>query len=241
MSRAEPLKLETEVCESWEKYHTGNHEVIEEIYPKLMPFCLKVCSRTCGRYIDESDEEASIARMSILEAFHSYDPDKGYFLVYLGRVIRNRLIDFKRSEKRKKSLFLEDLGLRDDMVFHTEDDAIEKMVEELARAQEIEKFKEILSSFDIKFCELAASSPRQSKTREITKKICWVIAMDEVLQAYLLKKRKLPIKMLEEKKRYNRKLLDRYRKYIIAGSLIIIYDLTYLKSFIWAQGGTDHV
>lgn len=233
MSGADSLKLETELYKSWQKFHAGDHDAFEEIFSELIPFCLKVCSRTCGRYIDESDEEASIARMSILEAFHSYQPDKGYILVYIGRVIRHRLIDFKRSEKRKKSLFLEDLRQSNDAAFQTEDEAIEKIIDELARAQEIERFKEILNSFDIKFDELVAASPRHNKTREITKKICWVIATDQALQTFLLEKRKLPVKILEEKN-YNRKLLERYRKYIIAGSLIIIYDFTNLKSFIWA-------
>lgn len=239
MSRANSLKLETEVYESWQRFHAGDNGAIEEIYAELMPFCLRVCSRTCGRYIDDSDEEASIARMSILEAFGGYEPDKGHILVYLGRVIHSRIIDYKRSEKRKNTLYIEDLALNNN--YQRSDDCVEDLVDEMARIQEIEQYKGILNSFAIEFAELVTASPRQSKTRDITKKICWVIATDEELQAFLLEKRKLPMKLLEVRQHFNRKLLDRYRKYIIAGTLILIYDFTYLKSFIWPEGGNDGV
>jgi len=99
------LNLELLVYEGWKRYHAGDKEAIEDIYEDLMPFCLRVCSRTCGSYIDDSDEEASIARVSIIEAFDRYEPEKGAILIYLGRVIRNRIIDYKRSEKRKNDRF----------------------------------------------------------------------------------------------------------------------------------------
>ncbi|HNX27950.1 MAG TPA: sigma factor [Syntrophomonadaceae bacterium] len=235
MSGSDSHKLEKVVYKSWQNYHAGNTGAIEEIYPELMPFCLRICSRTCGRYIDDSEEEASIARMSIIEAFDRYEPDKGHILVYLGRVIHNRIIDYKRSEKLNHTLPLEDFDLG-----QIADDQIGDLVDEMARIQEIEQFKLTLNSFDIEFAELVTASPRQNKTRDMAKKICIIIAADEKLQSYLLEKRKLPIKQLEEEHQINRKLIDRYRKYIIAGALILIYDFAQLKSYIWpGKGGTD--
>ena len=228
-------EFETIVYTSWQKFHDGNMNVIDDIYPELMPFCLRICSRTCGRYIDDGDEEASIARMSIIEAFEHYEPDKGHILGYLGRVIHNRIIDYKRSQKRTQMLRLDDLNQR-----HLDDEQIEALVEEMARSEEIKRFKAILNSFSIEFAELVSSSPRQKKTRDTAKKIAVLIAENQELKTYLLEKRKLPAKPLEEKYRQDRKLIDRYRKYILAAALIRIYDLRQLKEYIWTnKGGTD--
>jgi len=67
-----------------------------------------------------------------------------------------------------------------------------------------------------------------------------LIVENQELKTYLLEKRKLPAKPLEEKYRQDRKLIDRYRKYILAAALIRIYDLRQLKEYIWTnKGGTD--
>lgn len=228
-------ELETAVYASWQKFHTGDTNAIDEIYSELMPFCLRICSRTCGRYIDDGDEEASIARMSIIEAFERYEPDKGHILGFLGRVIHNRIIDYKRSQKRTQILRLDDLNQKP-----MDDDQIEALVEEMARSEEIKQFKAILNSFSIEFAELISSSPRQNKTRETAKKIAVMIAEDQELKTYLLEKKKLPAKPLEEKYGQDRKFIDRYRKYILAAALIRIYDLRQLKEYIWPnKGGTD--
>lgn len=242
MSQVDSVNLESVVYEGWQRYHAGDEGAIEDIYEDLMPFCLRVCSRTCGTYIGDSDEEASIARVSIIEAFDRYEPEKGAILVYLGRVIRNRIIDYKRSEKRKNAVPIGEIEHSQDYDYLIEDNSVEELVDQMARKQEIGQFKDLLNSFGISLIELAESSPRQTRTRNKTKEICWQIVADQQLKDYLLEKRKLPLKLLEEKGVFNRKLLDRYRRYIIAGTLIIIYDLTYLKSYLWQdKGGTNHV
>ncbi len=231
-------KLEIIVYRGWEEYSAGNVDAIEEIYPELMPFCLRVCSKTCGRFINDNDEESSIARFSILEAFDTYDPGKGRILVYLGRVIKSRIIDFKRSEKKRQTISIWDLqNDRNDIEIADDSSSIEDIVDEMARKQEIELFTRILKSYDINFDELVKSSPRHNKTREKTKQIGLKIASEEAYRAYLIDKKKLPVKMLEEKEMVSRKLVDRYRRYIIANALIIIYDISYLKPYVLPSEG----
>ncbi len=230
-------KLEIVVYRCWEDYSAGNVDAIEQIYSELMPFCLRVCSRTCGRYINENDEESSIARFAILEAFNTYDPAKGRIMVYLGRVIRSRIIDFKRSEKRRQAISLWELQNDKSIIEIVDDSSIEDIVDEMARKQEIDILSHILQSYDICFVDLAQNSPRHNKTREKTKQIAWKIASEEAYRAYLLDKKKLPVKMLEEREMVSRKLVDRYRRYIIANALIIINDLSYLKPYVLPSEG----
>ncbi|KUG05315.1 rna polymerase sigma-54 factor rpon [hydrocarbon metagenome] len=230
-------KLEIIVYRGWEQYSAGNENAIEDIYPEIMPFCLRVCSKTCGRYINENDEESSIARFSILEAFDTYDPDKGRILGYLGRVIRSRIIDYKRSEKKRQAISIWEIQNDKNGIEIVRDSSIEDIVDEMARKQEIDIFSHILQSYDICFNELAKNSPRHNKTREEAKQIAWKIASEEAYREYLLDKKKLPVKMLEEREMVSRKLVDRYRRYIIANALIIIYDLAYLKPYVLPSKG----
>jgi len=235
-------KLENIIYRGWEEYASGHQDAVEDIYPDLMPFCLRVCSKICGRYINENDEEASIARLSILEAFDAYDPEKGKLSIFLGRVIRSRIIDYKRSEKRKFAISLWDLGRNNGIDEVLDDSSIEDIIDEMARKKEIDDLNSILQSFAISFTDLVKVSPRQHRTREKAKEIAWKVASDKKLSTYLLEKKKLPVKMLEEKELVNRKLVDRNRKYIITNALIIIYDFSYLKPYVLlSKGGADHV
>lgn len=235
----EQAKLENVVYRGWEEYSAGNADAIENIYPQLMQFCLRVCSKTCGSYINESDEESSIARIAILEAFDTYDPDRGKILLYLGRVIRSRIIDFKRLEKKKSAISIWEMQDDNNSFAIADDSSIEGIVDDIARKQEIEIFSGILQSYDIRFDELVKSNPKHNKTREISKQIALKIANEETYRFYLMEKKKLPVKMLQEKEMVSRKLIDRYRRYIIANALIIIYDLPYLKPYVLPSEGRE--
>ncbi|NLV22388.1 MAG: RNA polymerase subunit sigma, partial [Syntrophomonadaceae bacterium] len=80
-------------------------------------------------------------------------------------------------------------------------------------------------------------SPQQNKTRQSAQNIAGIIAADEALQSYLLRKKALPLKELEENWQINRKLADRYRKYIIMVVLIYINDFPLLKDYILPMKG----
>ena len=67
MYSPEQTNLNRMLDQVWKDYHNGNKEALNNIYKHLMPFCLRVCSNTCGRYITDHDEEASIARLAIIE------------------------------------------------------------------------------------------------------------------------------------------------------------------------------
>jgi len=118
---------------------------------------------------------------------------------------------------------LADMEQNQNTDYLSEDNTVEDLVDEMARKQEIEQFKGLLNSYGISLSDLVESNPRQTRTRDKSKAICWQIAADQQLRDYLLEKQKLPLKLLEEKGHFNRKLLDRYRRYIVAGTLIIIY------------------
>lgn len=225
----------------WKEYQAGNKEIIEEIYPDLISFSLRVASKTCNRYVAMQDEEAGIAQMSILEAFDKYDPEKGAFYPFLGRVVRNRLIDFRRKENRIKNIPFSNLGdNEDDFPDVIDDSFFNTVIDDMARQQEIEMFKHLLAEYKITFEELIKVSPKQMAVREKVKQIVWLITSEYKLKTYLLDKKVLPAAILQNQFHVNHKILDRYRKYIIAGVLILNYEFTFLKPYIIPQNRGDN-
>ena len=222
----------------WEDYRGGNPVALDNIFEELMPFCLRVCSKTCSQYIHEGDDEASIARLALVEALDKYDPDKGAMMVFIGQVIRNRVIDYKRKE-RKQGIISFSLLSRGAGRFEQEvdDHFFEEILDDIARKQEIDNLKGLLQAFNISFEELANMSPQQQKTRQSAQRIALIIAENEVLSDFMIKKKVLPLKELEQIWQVNRKIADRYRKYIITSALIYMYDFPYLKGYLLPSKG----
>lgn len=227
------IEFDNIINQAWQDYRDGDESALNDIYTNIMPFCLRVSSKTCNRYISEQDEEAGIARMAFLEALEKYNPDQGRFIIFLGQVIRNRIIDHKRKEKNRSFLTFSFLAREERNMAETVDNYFfEGIIDDLARKQEIEALNKLLLDFDIGFKDLAAVSPRQIKTRENAQKIAMLIAGNEELNSYLIKKKVLPMKVLEERWQVNRKFADRYRKFIIAATLIYMHEFPYLQSYV---------
>jgi RNA polymerase sigma factor len=97
---------------------------------------------------------------------------------------------------------------------------------------EIQTLSEILSAYGISFPELAEASPKAAKT----KKSCGIAVMFLAGNPLLMKEMKrsgnLPLKLLEKKLDLPRKILERHRKYIIAGAEIIAGDFPILSEYL---------
>ncbi len=242
MSNAEPSQLEKITVSVWQRYKAGDTTAIEDSFDQIMPFCLRVCARTCGRYIDSSDEEASIARMAILEAFDKYEPQRGNILLYLGYVIRNRIIDYKRSEEKRHFTPFSAFQSEQHIPGAQTVDLAEQILDDLARKQDLDRFKAVIQLYDIKLEDLVKGSPRQKKTLQAAISIADRIASDQEMSTYLQEKKMIPIRMLEQRCNASRKIIDRYRKFIIASTMILIHDIQCLRPYLSdRKGGEQHV
>jgi RNA polymerase sigma factor len=222
----------------WLDYRNGNRAALDDIFEKLMPFCLRVCAKTCGKYIYENDDEASIARLALVEAIDKYDPDKGTMPIFIGQVIRNRIIDYKRKERRPSVISFSLLTKGAYRLEEEVDDSFfEEIIDSIARKQEINKLRDLLQQYQIFIDELPRLSPQQQKTRYNAQQIAAIIANNPALCDYLLSKKSLPLKELEENWQINRKLAERYRKYIIMAVLIYINDFPLLQDYILPMKG----
>ena len=91
----------------------GGHELVEQVYAaktdpdaadslirQYMGFLRAETAKYLHRApIEGQDEELSIVLLAFYEAILGYEKNRGAFLAYASRGIRNRLIDYYRKEK----------------------------------------------------------------------------------------------------------------------------------------------
>ena len=158
-------ELETIARHTWQDYHSGNKAALSDFYSNVMPFCLRVSSKTCGKYIDEFDEEASITRLALIEAFEKYNPQRGSILFYLAQVVRSRIIDYQRREKRRP-IPISVLSQKEySEIAAIKENQVEEILEDISRQEEINRFRTLLSEFDIDFVDLVDNGPKQARAR----------------------------------------------------------------------------
>lgn len=224
----------------------GNELVREKLLKDYTPFILRVASNFCKRYVVMGqDDEASIGLLAFNEAIDRFSADKGAkFLTFAEVVIRRRLTDYYRKESKFINNVIplsnfQDIENEDQQLlveiqeankaFQIEEDAFNKK-------QEIIQFNQTLAEFDISLNDLVKLSPKHYDARERAYEVAKVIVENPLLLEFLLEKKSLPLKKIEEKVEVSRKTLERQRKYIIALVLVLQGNFDYLQSYIKGLG-----
>jgi RNA polymerase sigma factor len=215
-----------------------NNEEINRFVEEYKPFIASCTKKYTGRYMRYGeDDELSIALSAFVEAINSFNRSKGSFISFAKTVIRRRLIDYYRKEKRHlKLVFFKDytneFGEEIDL---TTQMSIEKhSIDEISnyRKIELEELKKELSEWDISFLDLAKSSPKQAKTREMCNEITGFIVSSPELIQIIKQKKYLPIMEIERNLNIPRKKIERVRKYLIAVVIVLTGDYQYIKDYV---------
>jgi RNA polymerase sigma factor len=217
----------------------GNESEINIIIDEYKPFIAKCTERVTGRYVRYGeDDELSIALMAFAEAIKSYDSSKGNFLAFSQNVIKRRLIDYFRKEKRhgnvvylNQNISEEDDDIPDLTVGESLDRYSSDIISEYRRL-ELEELKAELLKWDISFFELIEASPKHDKTRKLYADIIKFILWQPELLNQIKQKKYLPIAEIEKNTGVPRKKIERARKYILAVTIILTGDYQYIKNYI---------
>lgn len=217
----------------------GNDEEINKLVEEYKPFIASCTEKFTGRYMTygESDE-LSIALMAFVESIKSFDLSKGNFLSFAQGVIRRRLIDFYRKEKKYANVislneyFFEENGEEMDL---STGKAIEKYnIDELSeyRRLEIEELRKELLKWGITFNDLVRASPKHSSTCETCRNIInYIISKPEMIE-FIKSKKYIPTAEIENTLKISRKKIERLRKYIIATIIVITGDYHYIREYV---------
>lgn len=217
----------------------NNQDEINKLIDEYKPFIASCVERVTGRYVRYGeDDELSIALIAFVEAINSYDISKGNFLAFAQNVIKRRLIDYYRKEKKHNNVISLNEHSGEDEEHEIDlsaDEAIERFSSETIseyRRLELEELKKELSGWDISFFELIDISPKHDKTRKIYSDIIKYILNNPELLKQIKQKKYLPIAEIEKNTGIPRKKIERARKYILAVTIILSGDYQYIKSYI---------
>ncbi len=218
----------------------GDLELRNNLLKRYKPFIKKSVSSVCRRYIRETDDEFSIGLIAFNDAIDKFSPDKGNGLLsFADTVIRRRVIDYIRSQSKKMNeLSFEIQQVSEDEYIQSPLD-IEKSIENHQRQlnsenlkDEIIRYTESLKIFQITFDQLVKHTPKHTDARNNAINIAKTVADDPLMLQYVMDRKKLPIKILEEKVEVSRKTIERNRIYIIAMVLILTGDYLFLKDYL---------
>ena len=205
---------------------------------------LKIASVSCGKYITRSDDEWSVALLAFNKAIDTYSADKGDFAPYSGVLIKRALIDHYRSEKKYASEIPVSYDMLSGEGDHEENTDVLKAVsrdsamvsEQLLRSgtlkDEILEVDGRLKKYGFSFRDLKDSSPKAGKTKtECAKAITYILDNNDILDAVIADGR-IPIKEITKAAGVNKKLLDRYRRYIIMAVVILNGEYPLLADYL---------
>ncbi|WP_032121020.1 RNA polymerase sigma-I factor [Clostridium amazonitimonense] len=198
-------------------------------------FIYKITNHVCKRSVSiENDEELSIAMIAFNKACDSYNNEKGDFLSYASIIIKNSLIDFfRKSAKVPYITFSKEEDNFDYLDHKISMDNFNSSYENSIRAEEIKLFTKELSLYKLNFGDLVNASPNHKDTRDNLLNIALACVRNDLILNKVKTKKQLPIKDICLLTNSNRKLIENWRKYIIA--LIILLssgEYPYLKSYL---------
>lgn len=215
----------------------------EELIRRQEKNILRIASRAKHRFVTKSDDEWSIALCAFSRAIDTYAPEKGAFPAYAERLIRNSLIDaYRAGAKYAKEVAVAPEAFEGNVEEGPPSPVLYAVVESSVRAADTALRDEILAAgaalrpFGFGFFDLTECSPGRSETRlACAKAVRAILCRQEELQR-LLRTGQLPVRTLTQEEGVSQKLLERYRKYIIASVVILTGDYPILAGYIRNAG-----
>ncbi len=219
----------------------------DRLIGSYLPFIKSETAKYLKRpLIEENDDELSIAMIAFHEAIRGYTKGRGAFLPFASMLIRSRLTDHTRREKRHSGHLSLELPLGEDgdtlgMRLPAQEDVQETCVSRNAARSEIEELAGQLARFGVSFTDVAENCPRQKRTLRACRKVMEYAKGDTELLEEFLRTGRLPVARLSRECRVEKKTLERHRRYLVA--LLVIctngYEIIrgHLKHVL--KGGSD--
>ncbi len=202
---------------------------------------LRLAAKITHSSLTKSDDEWTVAMFAVSQALDSWDASRGDFWPYAAVVVQSRLTDLHRKNARSAS----EISVRPEAFDGDVDDmdpdlGTQMEVREHAGVtvdtqlrDEIFALQEELSPYGISFFDLAECSPKAEKTRKsCAELIRAMFAPPPPLTGEMKKSRHLPFAGLIQRTGLPKKILERHRKYLVAGTLILDGDYPGLAEYM---------
>lgn len=227
----------SEILEERIRIAKDSRKETEHLLMDYLPFIKKNIIGMNHGVIDY-DDMLVIGMMAFTQSVQSYHAEKGTFLAYASKVIKNRIIDEERRELKHSSKFI--LLHRENengevKAEPEEQDAVDQYQRELERkalAEEINDFSTELTKYQIQFSELPRVCPKHKKSRELCSDLAMEIKNHPELSEAFVRKHRLPQAELALKFHISVKTIEKHRKYIVAMVVLMMGDYPNIHTFI---------
>ncbi len=207
-----------------------NMEQADQLIREYQPFIKAQASKFLGRLCTQQDDAFSIAMIAFHEAIQGYSRLRGPFLRYAALVIRSRLIDEQRRERRHAGQLSLDEPDREDErslkdTLADPEDPYEAGAGRQATMQEIQELSRNMAEYGISLTDVAENCPQQQRTQQACKQAVRYAWQNPHLLDQLVRTKKLPLAALAQGAGVSPKTLERHRRYVTA--LLLIYTNGY--------------
>lgn len=214
-----------------------------EFIQDYKPFIASTVEKCVGRYvIYGQDDELSIGLMAFEEAINHYDESKGNFLSFAQNVIKRRIIDYYRKEKKHQNnisvndYYPDESGEDSPYDYLVTAEQIQSKYQDQEinelRRMEIMQLKVELEKFDLKFADIAKSSPKHKGTKKAYLDIVRFVVENKEIADKIKQKKYIPVADIQMATNLPRKTIERARNYVIAAVLILTGDYYSLREYI---------
>lgn len=197
----------------------------------------------CKRKLSwENDDELSVSLIAFNNACDKYNDEKVNFYGYAKVIIRNALIDYFRKMSRTPVVIFDNEEEEFQYIdYKNSINNYELESENKSRAEEISLFTKELKEYKLDFNSLIKASPTHKDTRDSLLNIAFACVREENILTYIKHKKLLPVKEIMLLTNSNRKLIEKWRKYILILILILSSnEYPYIKSYLNIKVGEDN-
>ncbi len=205
----------------------------DRLLTEYLPFIRKQISGFLGHGLEYEDLQ-SIAMLVFVNCIYQYEENRGTFLSFASRCIRNRLLDELRKQKAYQS-HLFPIEKEEDEQIQTTSEAVciyNRYREQEALKEEILCLTESLKNYKISWNELSIICPKQKRSRQQCNYLARLLVENEKWKQDFLTDQKLPRAQLAKMAGISEKTIEKHRKYIVAVALILLGDYPSIKSFL---------
>lgn len=215
-------------------------EELNKLVVDYQGYIFKCASKSANRFLTSSDDEYSVALEAFCGAVTSYSFEKGSFLAFAELLIRRRLIDFYRTERKRSSeISVNPILFTGEIEFTEENPALASQIAaktatdtDTTLKDEIDAANGQFAFYDFSFYDLITCSPKSRKTKEACRKAISFLVSSPLLRCELRRTGTLPLKQIEQFAGVSRKIMERHRKYVIAAVEILTGDYPGLAAYM---------
>ena len=216
------------------KIQLGDEDARAAFIQQYDPFILNTTAKMTGRFVDkDNDDEYSIALIAFNRAIDTFDQNRGQsFFAYATVLVRNDLIDYFRSAGSIRERVLSDSETSDTLFLEDKTPPVD-MDEKFILKNEIALFRSALQNYGISFSALLKESPKHEDTRHQLVRLTFQLYNNPEIREEIRRTGKLPLKQLDPMVTVSRKTLERHRKYLLAGFILLDSQLDTMKEYFY--------